>query len=297
MLDKLPLISIIIPIYNVEKSIEKTISSVINQDYLNIELLLIDDGSTDGSAGICKRIALLDKRVIFFHIANRGVAYARNYGIQHAKGKYVVFVDSDDYVETSYIRKLHTLISKDGIELGICSYSEFYNDYKKKRREINKFIVDNLLGNIIDDYSFMGPRLYTPWGKIYNLSIIKKHNILFPEDMVTAEDQMFNNMYFYHVNKYGYINECLYNYHIGDNKSLSNIISKDSFLSEKKNLKFMRKFFDDRNIVNREAILLGRLVYLIFKYKKIDIDSINNAIYKGRVMSAFINKVKLLIKK
>ena len=103
------LISIIIPIYNVEKYMEKCLNSVVNQTYNNIEIILIDDGSKDKSREICDNYAKKDNRIKVVHKENNGVSSARNTGIDMSKGKYITFIDSDDYIDTDYIETLYKI--------------------------------------------------------------------------------------------------------------------------------------------------------------------------------------------
>ena len=105
------LISIIVPAYNVEKYIGKCVDSILRQNYTNFELLLIDDGSTDSTAFLCDTYAQRDSRVKCFHKTNGGLSDARNYGLERMTGKYVTFIDGDDYVSDSYISNLVRMIS------------------------------------------------------------------------------------------------------------------------------------------------------------------------------------------
>lgn len=110
---ELPLISVIVPVYNVEHYLNKCIKSIINQKYTNLEILLIDDGSTDGSGAICEQYALLDDRIKVFHKANGGLSDARNYGIDRMNGEFVTFIDSDDSVSKFYVNNLYTVFQED----------------------------------------------------------------------------------------------------------------------------------------------------------------------------------------
>ena len=106
------LISIVVPIYNVEKYLEKCVESILRQTYKNIEIILVDDGSPDLCGEICENYKKIDKRITVIHKKNGGLSDARNYGIKHSNGKYITFIDSDDYVERDYIEYLYNLIKK-----------------------------------------------------------------------------------------------------------------------------------------------------------------------------------------
>lgn len=124
-INKLPLISVIVPVYNVEKYICRCLDSIIHQTYQNLEIILVDDGSLDNSGKICKEYARKDIRISVFHKVNGGVSDARNYGIDKANGEYLAFIDSDDYVDLDYIEYLYSLISR-GYKLAICSLCVFF---------------------------------------------------------------------------------------------------------------------------------------------------------------------------
>lgn len=125
------LISVIVPVYNVINYLDKCIKSIIHQDYFALEIILVDDGSTDGSGELCDVYSKLDKRIIVCHKENGGLSDARNVGIRHASGKYITFVDSDDSIDNTYISFLHTLIVQENADLSICEFS--YVDDKMHR--------------------------------------------------------------------------------------------------------------------------------------------------------------------
>lgn len=125
------LVSIVVPVYNVENYLEDCITSLVNQDYKNLEIILIDDGSTDSSADICDRYAELDDRILVLHKENGGLSDARNMGLRNATGKYVTFVDSDDTVDSTYVSYLYDLLVSENAELSICEFN--YVDEKKHR--------------------------------------------------------------------------------------------------------------------------------------------------------------------
>lgn len=132
----MPEVSIIIPVYNSEKYVEKCIRSVMQQTLSDIEIIVINDGSTDGSGKILRQLAAEDKRIILLDQRNRGVAVARNRGVDTATGKYVTFVDGDDYLKSDYIEKMHQLAEKENLEMVICGLT--YVDEGGK--ELNKVI-------------------------------------------------------------------------------------------------------------------------------------------------------------
>lgn len=116
------LVSIIVPVYNREAYVEQCINSLINQTYKNIEIIVVDDGSTDRSGEICETFASEDVRVKVVHQENGGVSHARNVGVSHAQGEYISFVDSDDYVTPEYVEYLLGLLETKGAELACCNF-------------------------------------------------------------------------------------------------------------------------------------------------------------------------------
>lgn len=123
-----PLISVILPIYNVEKYLPACMESIFAQTYHNLEIILVDDGSTDNCCGLCDEYAEKDKRVVVYHKKNGGLSDARNYGLEHARGEYITFVDSDDYVDDDYVEYLLSLINKYHSRMSICQHRVRYNN-------------------------------------------------------------------------------------------------------------------------------------------------------------------------
>ena len=142
------LVSIIVPIYNVEKYLEQCVISLINQSYKNIEIILINDGSTDNSIDIMNKYKKLDGRVKCYCKVNGGLSDARNYGISVSKGKYIVFVDSDDYVEKDYISILYNLIIENNVKISQCGINKVYEN---KVLDIYKY--DHML--LLDKYNYL----------------------------------------------------------------------------------------------------------------------------------------------
>ena len=120
-------ISVIIPVYNVEKFLRECLDSVINQTYKDLEIILIDDGSQDNSGAICDEYALKDQRIKVFHKENGGVASTRTFGLREMSGKYFSFVDSDDVVDCDYIKILKENLEKSSAKISVCSYLDFEN--------------------------------------------------------------------------------------------------------------------------------------------------------------------------
>jgi len=138
------LISVIVPIYNVEDYLDDCIKSILNQTYENIELILINDGSTDNCEAICKKYEKNDKRVKYYFKENGGLSSARNYGIEKSNGKYYMFIDSDDYIDSDMVEKLYDAIVKNKVDIACCGK---YLEYKNETILVNSkgdFFCDNI---------------------------------------------------------------------------------------------------------------------------------------------------------
>lgn len=143
----LPLISVILPVYNVEKYLKRCLNSILSQTYTNLEIILVDDGSTDQSGKICDDFAAFDSRVKVLHKHNGGASDARNKGIENARGEYFTFVDPDDEIDADYVEYLYSLIHDNGTLLSICTYRTRFsrNDkqYNNENGKINAEILSS----------------------------------------------------------------------------------------------------------------------------------------------------------
>ena len=119
---KTPLISVVLPIYNIEAYLDRCMEAVLGQTYRNLEILMVDDGSPDGCPAMCDAYAAKDPRVIALHKENGGLSDARNYGIARARGEYITCIDPDDYVDADYVEYLYGLIDKYGTKMSICQH-------------------------------------------------------------------------------------------------------------------------------------------------------------------------------
>ena len=177
---KSPLISVIVPIFNVEKYLPKCLDSITGQDYRNLEIILVNDGSTDNSLSICKVYAQKDSRIKLINQKNTGLSGARNRGIDIAKGEFLAFVDSDDYVELDYISTLYTLISQDQSDISAVKHDVIYPKRTEKAHTGMTFYLFShqalklmLYGNDFD---------VSAWGKLYRKSLFK--DVRFPIGML-----------------------------------------------------------------------------------------------------------------
>lgn len=229
------LISIIIPAYNAEGCIEKCLDSVLKQTYHKIEVLVVDDGSKDRTGELCDRYQVADKRVQVFHVENGGVSWARNIGIEKASGKYIMFVDSDDYVSEKYVEKHYQIIQQGDADLGITGYYICYPQKKEENQIKADYIGVYEIDNLGQAFSWLYKNYFlnSPWNKIYKKCLIFSG---FCTEMSLGEDLYFNLGYMEHVSRVSIGGDCCYYYMCDPEKdSLTRRISRKNFQSEAAN--------------------------------------------------------------
>lgn len=180
-----PFISVVVPVYNAETTINRCVNSVLSQSYTNWELLLVDDGSSDASGSICDEYAKHDSRIKVFHKENGGVSSARNVGIVNAIGEWITFVDADDFIEGNFL-SLDFGWTED---LLIQNYRFVGDEYKEKlftSKSLSKDDFPRFINSFLHE-----EWLRTPWGKFFKLSIIKDNNLAFLENVRIGEDAIF----------------------------------------------------------------------------------------------------------
>ena len=219
-----PLISVIVPVYNVEKYLRRCLDSILVQTYSNIEILLIDDGSTDQSGKICDEFAKLDSRVRVFHKENGGVSTARNLGIEQAKGEYITFIDSDDYADEELISYLYGLIKYANAEISICCanteilvcaadlYNEetikFYAGTNDGKKEV--LTVHESIKRLLYEQGFF----VSPWAKLYKKLLFL--GIKYPEGKL-YEDTAATYKLILKAERVAYGRSCKYTYCVRNN--------------------------------------------------------------------------------
>lgn len=208
-------LSIIVPIYNVERYLERCIISILNQTYINFELILVNDGSTDNSKDICEKYLSIDNRIKLINKKNGGLSSARNTGIELAIGEYIAFVDSDDYINKYMYEVLITTLKKDKSDMVICGYNKV-DQNEANFQEINNYIdVNNVLASKIskvealDKLLIEGEKFVVPWNKIYKRKLF---NELRYKNGKIYEDEFLAHRVLYKCNKVSVINEKLYFY-------------------------------------------------------------------------------------
>jgi len=220
------LVSVIVPIYNSEQYLHRCIDSIVNQSYKNIEIILIDDGSTDNSDKIYDEYAHRDNRIrVIYTKNNDGPAAARNVGIENSKGEFIFFVDSDDFIDNDALNLLIGSYNQYKADIIVGDFNKIKDNNSSDSGHSRFFLSSKLLTkqNIIDyiRYYLKKPNrfpLFTQsWGRLFKSSIIKKNNIFFNTDLRTFEDVTFNFDYLKYINKLFFLKEVLYNHLVHDN--------------------------------------------------------------------------------
>lgn len=216
------MVSIIVPVYNAEQYLATCIDSLMNQSYKNIEVILINDGSTDNSGKICDEYAKKDSRIKVIHQKNSGPSVARNTGINASVGNYIQFVDSDDSIEPNMSKKLIEAMNED-VQLVICGYNTINMNGDNVSIQKDIPTIDGVHQNteFIKNFGeFYKNNFINPlWNKLYVTNIIKKFNIFFAENLNLGEDLLFNLEYIKFCNNINIIKCQLYNYLIFNNNS------------------------------------------------------------------------------
>lgn len=267
----LPLISIIVPVYNVEEHLKKCIESLLNQTYSNLEIILIDDGSTDKSGKICDKYSNKYVEIYTYHKKNSGSGLTRNYGMNKARGKYITFVDSDDYVDKDLIRALVTPILKnEKIDTVIGGFTKIDNSgrilfkevYEKELflgDSVKKKLLPRTIGSLPNIKDSIKP---TVWNCLYSMDIIKKNNLQFvSERKVISEDVEWNSHYFLYASKVMIINSALYFYRL-NLSSLTKKYDPNRFNKYVDFYNYMEQRLKDINLISYTKLRLQKNFFI-----------------------------------
>lgn len=210
--------SVIVPVYQVEEFLPRCLDSIRNQKYENYEVIMIDDGSPDGSGEICEQYASRYENWMVIHQENSGLAAARNTGLEHASGKYIVFLDSDDYIEKEYLMKAYVVLEEDGFD--VCSFSSRRTDEEGRVLYEQRFhdMVEVWEGvqaeqeRFLIDYFLQYKGGWEACFHVFRRDIIERNQIRFDTSLTFAEDLPFTFEYMLYVDRYAKLPDILYNY-------------------------------------------------------------------------------------
>ena len=199
-MDNSTLVSVIIPVFNVEKYLSNCVNSVLNQSYANLEVILVDDGSTDNSGSLCDEFQRRDDRVKVYHKPNEGLGYTRNFGIDHASGKYIMLLDSDDYIELEMIQRMYDRAIENSADLVVEGYVKvsesgdiLFKDTYSEALLTGDAVKNEFLPRMIGSLPGKKDSIFTTANaKLYCREVLNKYNLRFPsERIIQSEDLAF----------------------------------------------------------------------------------------------------------
>lgn len=298
-----PELSIIVPIYNTELYLKQCINSILDQDYTNFELIIVNDGSTDNSEQICMEFVKKDKRIKYFYKTNGGLSDTRNFGISKAKGKYIAFVDSDDMINKHFCSLMMGSLKKYDADIISCNYKDFYNydfDITEKQHLENECCFDK--DNIIKEYfsPTQNQIFINVWSKIYKASLfdeIKFENYKFEDLFITYK--LLNK-----ANKLVTINNKIYFYNRSNENSLSLLLNNDKRIEERTKYidEIISCFKNNKNLKNsllkyvitQKAIIYNDMLSNKEKYSN-ELKQIKTWILDNLSNPCFNNKLRIKI--
>ena len=242
-----PKISIIVPVYNVEETIKKSLDSIVKQTFQDWELILVDDGSTDSSGKICDTYSKSDNRIKVIHKINKGVSAARQTGLINASGEYIIHADPDDWVELNMLKEMYAEAEESDADMLICDYFTESNgnvSYRLQRpSSLNPNIVLNELLHHLHG---------SCWNKLIKRSCIIKHDARFPDGINYCEDVCFLVQLLKHDIKVAYLNKAYYHY-VQNHDSLTNNFNQKTFNDGKLFVEFLLSQLNENSLTVRLA--------------------------------------------
>lgn len=262
------MISVIVPVYNTEKYLDQCIQSVLAQTYTNWELLLIDDGSTDSSGTICDNYVEQDSRIKVFHKENGGVSSARNLGLDNAKGEWITFIDSDDWVEASMLKKMRSVALSNNADYVYCDLLFDYGESQKYYKSATFASEHSIMLK-----NFIKSTWTVIWNSLVKAEIYNKHNLRFSQDYTYCEDFLFAVKAMFYARKVAYIPKAFYHYNQLNSASCMQNLSPTKMLHEQAAYMDAIAFFKEQHVYETYAQEMG---WRILKSKQewvLDIDT------------------------
>ena len=261
-------ISVIIPVYNVENYLRECLDSITSQTVKDIEIICIDDGSTDNSPEILKEYQKKDSRIKIITKENGGQATARNLGIKEAQGEYIAFIDSDDFIESEMLEKLYTKAKDDNLDIAMCKIATYNNQTGEIKDNVWYYMLgifrdfEKEIFNHKDTKEFTCNIAVTPYNKIYKTSLIKDNNILFPEGLIFEDEKFFYDTYL-RAKRVSVIPEFLYYYRVNRKGSTVDIEKENDYTDIIEISKQIRQTFKEtNNYEDYKYLLNNRLIHL-----------------------------------
>ena len=223
------MVSVIVPIYKVENYLARCVDSILAQTYKDLEIILVDDGSPDNSPSICDEYAKKDARIKVIHKVNGGLSSARNAGLDVAKGKYIAFVDSDDWVEPCFIETLVTALEETNADMSACKFCRTKGDFAKREWfDTNVEVIEGeKFTSIFTEKSYAGYAC----NKLFKNEIIQRNSLRYDEKIFNGEDFPFTTEYVFYANKVAYIKQDLYYYYFRETGIMNTISLTERFVT------------------------------------------------------------------
>lgn len=254
---QMELISVIIAVYNTEKYLCQCLDSVVNQTYTNLEIILVDDGSTDGSSEICKQYAQQDQRVQYIRQNNSGVSAARNNGLHVATGEYVYFADSDDFFELNMLEILYRLAHEHHAQIAACHWKSEFDDSTAQLGEkqwdypksVELFSAEEAMISLLQFKSYLG----FGWNKLFEMRLLRENHIEFDESLKMLEDELLCCLAIERTERVVYTNLKLYHYRLTGMSSTRgknfnpNMLQRVSAIDK---IEAVSKRFDSEEVIN-----------------------------------------------
>ena len=283
-------ISVIIPIYNVEDYLEQCVESILNQTYTNLEIILVNDGSTDSSGEICDRYKNIDKRIKVIHKENGGLSDARNYGIEASTGDYIAFLDSDDWADKKLYMTLYEIIKKNHADISVCNFKICYSDKDIEKQELNEVKCYSNIEALERLYCNDAVTMVVAWNKLYKRKVIGY--LRFPVGKI-HEDEYLTPMIIYNANKISYINNELIYYRQRENSIMNkkfNIKRLDYLYVLESRMKFFKENMLNELYKKNVCTYLEKVMEFYFHIKNSEIEN------KKSIMKKLKNKLSNLNK-
>lgn len=260
------LVSVIVPVYNVELFVERCIRSILEQKYKKIELIVVDDGTTDNSIRICEELAKQDTRICIIHKVNGGLSSARNCGLEKAKGKYVVFVDSDDFIQEEYISLMHEIAVESGANLVICGYEKGRKGNFTNLELDRAYKVYSSEEMLYSWHSMLCPKETVSWNKLYLREQLIKMEFKYPEG-VYYEDVRTSHLIVDKAGKIAVTNSKLYYYYQRADSISKSLKSEKNIWDNISAQNIRLHFFEEREYTGAvERLKIGREKFYMLMY-------------------------------
>lgn len=237
----MPLISVIIPVYNVEQHLEKCLKSVLNQTFRDFEVICVNDGSTDGCAKILDKYAAKDKRLSVITQKNQGLSVARNTGLAKAKAEYIAYVDSDDFVHSEFLQKLYEVAQAYKADIVGCDFAKIYDeDSLPNIQNVKPKQYQPALPVLLHRKNFIH---FNVWNKLYTRDIIRGIDFV---PGIYFEDWVYNSCVFAGAQNFVWIGEKLYGYRISDNSIMRSRFNRKKLDDYVAGIHAVRKFYKEK---------------------------------------------------